>query len=119
MKRLANGWVIGFIGVTTENFVGPDGRERTRGDIGITASSDGRHFSQQQRIPMKWLTTDYDRQQANNGGLLGTPEGYILGNSTVFYFGAGYGAQTDPQPYGKWPPLDWDIAAISVRILLE
>jgi len=114
-KLHESGRVIGFVALPAELFVAPDGKERRRGTIGISVSNDGRHFSPQARVPMQWLHTDVDRQCNNNGGLLGTAEGYI-GNGMVFYFGAGYGMQDDPQPYGRWPPLDWDIAAVSIRI---
>jgi hypothetical protein len=120
-KLHSSGRVIGFVAVPGELFLGPDYRCRCRGAIGITISNDGRHFSPQVRVPMQWLTTDYDHQCINNGGLLGTPEGRIEDNATVFYFGAGYAMQDGPRPYDtqRAPALDWDIAAVSVQISLS
>ncbi len=117
MKLLDDNRILGFVAIPGERFVGKDRRERVQGSIGLSVSDDGLKFAKQARIPMKWLTDDEDHQCINNGGLLGSPEGHIHGDSTVFYFGAGYGMQDDPRPRNnRWPPLDWDIAAVSVKM---
>jgi hypothetical protein len=117
--KLKDDRIVGFVAFFGDMYVACDGRKRRRGAIGITVSRDGRSFSPEVHVPMHWLTTDIDRQSLNNGGLLGTPEGYIHGDRTVFYTSAGYQHNSeDPADwtYGRWPPLDWDIVAIDVII---
>ena len=63
---------------------------------------------------MKVLNPDPKQQCINNGGLLGNAGGMIVNNGTVFYFGAGYLMNSDPNP--RPPYMDWDIHAADIKI---
>lgn len=88
------------------------------GSIGITVSADGLNFTDSGKlsVPMVQLTADDKHQSINNGGLVGNELGVIPGDNTAFYFGAGWGTNDDPNFLGVWPPLQWDISAVDVKV---
>jgi len=100
-----------FGAVAIPGDIGSDGFRH--GDIGMTVG-DGVNFVSEVRVPMMVLNPNPMQQCINNGGLLGNANGQIVDNRTVFYFGAGYLMNNDK--YSRWPPNDWDIHAVDIKI---
>lgn len=105
-------WARQYLGaVAIPGDIGRDGFRH--GEIGLTMG-DGMNFASQVRVPMNILNPNPKEQCINNGGLLGNSAGFIVDNRTVLYFGAGYLMNSDT--YSRWPPLDWDLHAVDIRI---
>ncbi len=103
-----------FLGAVAMPGTEVNGTGRRHGSIKLTASQDASSWVFPVEVPMKWLTTDADHRCINNGGLLGNAYGQIDSNYSVFYFGAGYGMQSDAYVYGAWPPNDWEMHAVEL-----